>query len=122
MKQAFRPCKKFHCPGLAMPPQRYCEQHATLEPNRQRETDADRGNAYERGYDRDWQRVRETAMVRDKRTCVWCLLRDRVEEAKEVHHTQSVKKRPDLRLVLENLVSLCKPCHKEATAKELMSL
>lgn len=71
-----------------------------------------------------WLRIRDLALRRDHGYCVWCrragyAARDahgrRVPvRATLVHHIIPRSERPDLELVLENLVSLCARCHDEA--------
>ena len=42
---------------------------------------------------------------------------ERVTEAVDVHHKIKISERPDLRLELSNLMSLCKSCHSIRTAR-----
>jgi 5-methylcytosine-specific restriction endonuclease McrA len=75
-------------------------------------TDRWRGNSCERGYDRKWQGIRATKLMTDP-ICERC---SKVI-ANEVHHIEPVKKRPDLRLVWSNLMSVCHSCHKAIEAE-----
>ncbi len=79
--------------------------------------DAWRGSPAERGYGRDWQKVR-AAVLADEPLCRACMKRGRVTEANEVHHELPICDRPDLRLVRSNLWPLCKSCHSSITARE----
>lgn len=56
--------------------------------------------------------------LRQDPLCEDCLLEGLHTPAKDVDHVIPVRQRPDLRLVLSNLRSLCKPHHSRKTAKE----
>jgi 5-methylcytosine-specific restriction protein A len=75
-----------------------------------------RGSPASRGYDADWRRVRLEALERDKHLCQDCLEREVLTLATEVHHKIPIEIAPELRLELDNLRSLCKPCHSAITA------
>ena len=70
----------------------------------------------QRGYGADWRKVRNMKLRQDP-LCEDCHASRRVTEATEVHHIEAVKRRPDLRLALPNLVSLCTPCHQSRTGR-----
>lgn len=76
----------------------------------------DRRSAAARGYDRTWQKVRSQKLALDP-LCQDCICKGRSTAAVDVHHNLKVSDRPDLRLDLENLRSLCKSCHSIRTAK-----
>jgi 5-methylcytosine-specific restriction endonuclease McrA len=48
--------------------------------------------------------------------CQHCLAADIVTPAVDVHHVLKVSTHPHLRLILTNLISLCKRCHSALTA------
>lgn len=60
-----------------------------------------------------WQKVRTDALKRDNNECQKCKVKGDYNEAQCVHHKQHVKKRPDLALTLDNVISLCDSCHNE---------
>lgn len=78
--------------------------------------DAWRGSAASRGYDADWRRIRLLALERDHHLCQACLRAKRAVRATDVHHKVSIAEAPELRLVLDNLESLCHGCHSSITA------
>jgi len=86
-----------------------CPAHA-LQRNRER------GSSTERGYDSDWRKVREVKLSMEP-LCHDCMDRGRVTPANEVHHIEKFRNRPELRLKLENLMSLCGPCHDARGAR-----
>lgn len=73
--------------------------------------------SFDRGYDRQWRKVRQLALARDSHLCRDCLERDKVTAASEVHHVVKIEQRPDLRLCVDNLRSLCRDCHDVRTAR-----
>lgn len=58
---------------------------------------------------------RKTIFERDSYTCVWCGLKSAkgVKAVLQADHIKSFALYPELRLVLENGRTLCKPCHKK---------
>ena len=85
-----------------------CKEHTW-----RKRQDRDRGKTTARGYGADWQRVRRVALSRDNWLCVACGKLGRITVAEEVHHIEPIERRPELRLVLSNLMSVCVPCHAE---------
>ena len=63
-----------------------------------------------------WQHMREYIMKRDGRLCQDCLKRGIVTTAEEVHHitplTPETIMDPSVTLNENNLISLCRECHK----------
>lgn len=63
-----------------------------------------------------WKAVREQAKKRDHYLCVDCLREGRITPAEEVHHiiplTPANINDPSVSLSLDNLVCVCKECHK----------
>lgn len=73
--------------------------------------DEQRGDSTRRGYDRAWRKVRAVKVSLNP-LCELCVREGKVTPAQEVHHVQPVATNPDLRLALENLVSLCAAHHR----------
>lgn len=71
---------------------------------------------HERGYGREWERLRKQALIRDSYLCQYCLPQGRVTQATEVDHRKP--KSDGGTDDLTNLASTCSPCHKEKTARE----
>ena len=63
-----------------------------------------------------WQACRDTAIRRDRFLCVDCLKRGLHTPAEEVHHIIPITPEnindPEITLNLDNLVSVCRECHK----------
>lgn len=112
---------------------------------RRQQTDRSRGTSTERGYDTSWRVLRVRALTRDAFRCVLCGWEpDMVRLAKamdqeipinatlrvlaalqqaggqhlHVDHIKSIEQRPDLRLDLSNLRTLCNLCHNSRTAQD----
>ena len=70
-------------------------------------------------HSKEWKRLRKAALARDHGMCVDCMDRMRAgigvkpNRATMVHHVIPRSERPDLELVLENVVSLCAGCHED---------
>lgn len=63
-----------------------------------------------------WQRCRAYVWSRDRGLCVDCMRRGIVTPAEEVHHVKPITPEnindPGITLNPENLISLCRECHK----------
>ena len=79
-------------------------------------TERSRKSSWKRGYDRDWANVREKKLAMNP-ICEDCLTQGLATPAIDVHHVKKVSENPDLRLDLDNLRSLCKPCHSVRTGR-----
>jgi 5-methylcytosine-specific restriction protein A len=110
-----RPCNVSGCLNLTTA--RYCDTHAA-DRDVVRSYDRFRGTAASRGYDADWTKVRLHALERDRYLCLHCLSKDLVTLAVDVDHIIPISVDPRRRLDLENLQSLCRPCHRKKTATE----
>lgn len=75
-----------------------------------------RESAAKRGYDRQWRNVRKAKIEQDP-LCEDCLQDQRSTPAKEVHHIRKIIDAPELRLEIDNLMSLCERCHDIRTAR-----
>jgi 5-methylcytosine-specific restriction endonuclease McrA len=73
-----------------------------------------RGTTNERGYDADWERLRDLHKFNEP-LCRHCLAKGLVVPMDEVDHIIDIAVRPDLRLDDANLQSLCKSCHSRKT-------
>lgn len=62
------------------------------------------------------KRLRRQALVRDRFTCVSCGLRDRSGSSLEADHIVALA--DGGAHALENLQTLCKPCHKSKTLRD----
>lgn len=60
-----------------------------------------------------WEKVRAEALERDNNECQKCKSKGLYSKAQCVHHKEHVRKRPELALTLDNLISLCNSCHDE---------
>lgn len=60
-----------------------------------------------------WKKARKLALIRDCYLCQECLRQKRITKADMVHHIVEVKDDLTKALTLENLVSLCNPCHNK---------
>ena len=68
-----------------------------------------------------WQSCRDAAIKRDRYLCVDCMKHGRTTAAEEVHHIKPITpdniNNPEITLNLDNLVSLCRECHKARHGK-----
>ena len=75
-----------------------------------------RESACKRGYDRQWRNVRKAKLDQDP-LCEDCLKNEISTPAKEVHHIRKIIHAPELRLEIDNLMSLCERCHDIRSAR-----
>jgi 5-methylcytosine-specific restriction protein A len=109
-KRPKRPCSYPGCPHLTEG--RYCEEHEKIM--------NDRYNRYERPYNssvrygKSWRKIRNTYLSLHP-FCESCLKQGKYIKATEVHHILPLQHGGTHDL--ENLMSLCKPCHSRITAE-----
>jgi len=106
-KKPLQACKKTGCTNLTS--ESFCADHAKQEKKRH---DATRKNSYQRGYDKQWQKVRKAKTNNDP-LCEECLKHGKIIPVEVVHHVIPISERPDLRLAIWNLMSLCTMHHEE---------
>jgi 5-methylcytosine-specific restriction protein A len=104
-------CRKPGCPGIVRDGKcSVCGDVAKR--TRQRQYDEQRGSAAQRGYDRQWQRLR-LAFLRRNPLCIECSKVGITVAATEVDHI--TPKRDGGQDEWSNLQPLCKPCHSRKT-------
>lgn len=109
--QAARPCNNKQCTGLVR--NGACSVCGSQRRGKDRAYDQRRGTAAERGYDATWRKLRRMQLAIEP-LCRDCNRGGGVVLATEVHHIRAV--RDGGTNELENLMSLCKPCHSRRTA------
>ena len=110
-KKPKRPCSYPGCPNLT--DGRFCEKHQKQE-NRRYEK-YDRTPEMKKRYGKAWKKIRDRHMAQYP-LCEMCKKQGRLTPAGEVHHIKPLSMggtNDD-----GNLMSLCKVCHSEITAKE----
>lgn len=106
-----RPCSHPGCPKLT--DGRFCEEHQRQENKRYEKYDRD--PAVRRRYGRAWKRIRDRHIA-EQPLCEMCKKQGRIIPAEEVHHIKPLSQggtHDD-----GNLMSLCKECHSEITARK----
>ena len=78
--------------------------------------DAQRGNRQQRGYGREWEKLREQILERDECLCQPCLASGRVSVGTQVDHV--VPKAQGGSDHHSNLQAICAACHRAKTAAE----
>ncbi|HHY28443.1 MAG TPA: HNH endonuclease [Desulfitobacterium dehalogenans] len=117
-----RPCRKTGCRNLTR--DGYCQEHQYIAEQKERE----RQKYYDR-YQRDqqaakfykskeWELVRDQALIRDHGLCQDCLDEKQITPAVPVDHIIPLKVAWHLRLTLSNLRSLCSRHHAIKTAED----
>ncbi|WP_229726165.1 HNH endonuclease [Oxalicibacterium faecigallinarum] len=107
-------CRHAGCSKLLDAPG-YCEPHAKLS---YQQIDQHRGSASSRGYNRRWQKARET-YLQSHPLCVRCAEQGLVVQSTVVDHI--IPHRGDSTLFWDskgNWQALCKTCHDRKTATE----
>jgi 5-methylcytosine-specific restriction endonuclease McrA len=101
--------------------QRYCSKHQKIHEEKRKQDRKERDKEYKKNRQdieeqkfyksREWELVRDAAIVRDKALCRLCLYEEKISFCEVVHHIIPIKERWDLRYDLSNLVCLCDACH-----------
>lgn len=112
-----RPCmgrgpRRGSCPNLIRGPETCCPDCMPFEKAKIRRYDQERGNSGDRGYDAQWQKVRDMKANQDP-LCEQCLKESRIVPLDIVHHIKPIETHPELRLAIDNLISLCNAHHEE---------
>jgi len=76
----------------------------------------DRRSRHDRGYGRNWTKLREAAMTRDKWLCQPCARQGKTTPARECDHI--IPKAEGGTDALSNLAAICVPCHRAKTEAE----
>lgn len=111
VRKSLRPCGEFGCSNLTR--ESYCETHTkSAQETRVRNAKKIRDSKLELFYHSvAWRRLRLVALERDNHLCQWCNNNGTLSKAQVVHHIVEVTVDWSLRLILDNLVSLCHACH-----------
>jgi len=91
--------------------------HYQPREQQQREFNAWRGSAAERGYDWAWTKLARRVKAEEP-LCRFCLAADRLTPTEMIDHIAPVRDAPELRLVRSNLRGLCNPCHMARHARD----
>ena len=110
-KKPKRPCSHPGCPRLT--DGRYCEEHGKAEAKRYEKYDRD--PAVRRRYGRAWKRIRDKHITAHP-LCEECKKKGKLTAAEEVHHILPLSRGGTH--ASDNLMSLCKSCHSEITARD----
>lgn len=91
---------------------------ASHKPGRKTKSNArHEGTRTQRGYDNNWLKLSRMCLAEEP-YCRYCARVGRVTLAQISDHIIPIRIRPDLRLVRENVQSLCKLCHDSVKARE----
>ncbi|MCL1857679.1 MAG: HNH endonuclease [Oscillospiraceae bacterium] len=105
-----KPCAFHGCRELTA--NRYCDAHAKQETKRYNKYDRDSGS--NKRYGRTWKRIRDRYIAAHP-LCEKCGESGKLTPADEIHHIKPLSKSGTH--AADNLMSLCKPCHSEITAR-----
>ncbi len=111
-KKPLKICAKAGCNNATRG--RHCELH---KKERWKSFDRTRESSSARGYDSKWYKFR-SYYLNNHPLCVFCSAENKLTEATEVDHIQSLKDRPELKYQEQNLRALCKSCHSKRTIKD----
>lgn len=102
-----KPCSYKLCKELVEPGQTYCKKH-----KRQKDKvyNRDRKEANRFYKSTTWQQLRKLKLNQDP-LCEECLKQGKTTIADLVHHDEEISKGGDKLPVLDDLTSMCLPCH-----------
>ena len=108
-----------HSPRLHRPQQRRMKQHKPSQSQERRQAESlRRKEAGDSWYGTTrWRKLRAAQLSRHP-VCADCEARELITAATEVDHVVPRRQRPDLAYDMNNLKSLCKPCHSHKTNKQ----
>ena len=117
-------CKKIGCKKLVEKGINYgyCDEHKDFGEQKIEEAKKYRYAQYDKTRDPKlvafyhgvkWKRLRESVLSRDNYLCQDCLASNMLVAAEEVHHIIEVKEDWNKRYEEDNLISLCKSCHRK---------
>ena len=75
-----------------------------------------RPSAHKRGYDYQWAKLSK-AVRSEEPLCNDCIDQGRTTPSEHVHHKKKLSDYPELKMVRENLMALCKACHDIRTQR-----
>ena len=109
----FLPCRTIMC-GALVRGGGWCDKHADQRSGWERSHNG--RTAAQRGYGREWRKLRTAVMQRDRQLCQAHLTGGRYIQARAVDHiTPKAQGGTD---DMSNLQSLCNECHAVKTASE----
>jgi 5-methylcytosine-specific restriction protein A len=114
-------CNKMGCNNLTR--NRFCEQHEYIEIEERkainRRYNQNRTDDKEQAFykSKGWKIARKKALARDEYICQDCKRLGYIVPAVTVHHIIPIKEEWKLRLIIENMVSLCESCHQQRHRK-----
>jgi len=115
-QRPMKPCKRPGCPAITRDKSGYCDEHQEYQKEQKKQKhrsyDQARGKTAARGYDGQWRKVARIKLSKDP-LCEPCLSQGRTVAAALPHHIKSVEEHPELRLVMDNLLSVCRSCHEK---------
>lgn len=113
-------CKHKGCISLTRSECGYCDEHLEEYQENEKQRKKQTNRFYNKNRDKvlykfyqsnQWKSVRLAALIRDNYLCQDCIKEKKITEAQHVHHIEEVKDNWDRRYDIENVVSLCPPCH-----------
>ncbi len=112
--RALRECNYMGCHNLTR--ETYCPEHTRARYNK--EADKKRGSAYQRGYDKRWEKIRKIFLSKNP-LCVECKSKGIREDATDVDHIIPHRFNSVIFDDKQNLQALCKSCHSRKTGRGL---
>ncbi|MCH4891193.1 HNH endonuclease [Acidaminobacter sp. JC074] len=112
-------CRGKNCKNLVPMNGKYCPQCAKVaamdkqEKNKHYDQNVREPKLVNFYHSKEWQKVRQAALLRDYHLCQECLKHNVIKSAEIVHHIIEIKDDWSKRLQIDNCQSVCKSCHNK---------
>lgn len=99
----------------------YCSKDCQFNHKSELSTKSKKNSESINKYGKNWRKARRKCLERDNYTCQMCgITKQELSQNPDVHHIRPIRKfdNPEDAHFVENLISLCRKCHKKIEIKQ----